>query len=391
MRIGYRFKITCIIVILCNSLLLTGCWDRVEVNDLALILAFAVDKEEDGLYRMSVQLPLVSSLGGPSGGGGGTSGDKSYYVDSATGKTLREANNVLQSRMSRRLFYAHHRVIVIGEETAKSGLREILDVIARFPENRLTAYMVVAKGKGLDLLQAQPQFERFSAEAMRELIKMVGVAVTVKDIAQMLNTPGVDAYLPVLASVHSRPKGKSEEIQLIGFSMFRDDRMVHFLPLEHARGIRWFQPTFYSYSTVFDIKKNREISLQVNQGKMDISPAVRNGKVHFRINVHARAAVIEDHSGTDWGSVKNIRMLENKLAANISEGIRTTLQEMVQNQSDIAGLGLVLARKYPQLWKTSFRENWDKHLKEVTFEIRTNASIPIIGQTTENLTKEEMK
>ncbi|CAM5787822.1 MULTISPECIES: Ger(x)C family spore germination protein [Brevibacillus] len=391
MKRSSRFKIASIIVILIHSLLLTGCWDRVEVNDLALILAFAVDKEEDGLYRMSVQLPLVSSLGGPSGGGGGTSGDKSYYVDSATGKTLREANNVLQSRMSRKLFYAHHRVIVIGEETAKSGLREILDVIARFPENRLTAYMVVAKGKGFDLLKAQPQFERFSAEAMRELIKMVGVTVTVKDIAQMLNTPGVDAYLPVLASVDSRPKGKSKEIELIGFSMFRDDRFAHFLTLEHAKGIRWFQPTFYSYATDFDIRKNREISVQVNQGRMEITPIVRNGKVHFQINVHARAAIIEDHSGTDWGNSKNLRMLENKLAANISEGIRTTLQEMVKNQSDIAGLGLVLARKYPQLWKTSFRENWDKHLKAVTFEIRTRATVPNIGQTTENLTKEEMR
>lgn len=57
MKRSSRFKIASIIVILIHSLLLTGCWDRVEVNDLALILAFAVDKEEDGLYRMSVQLP----------------------------------------------------------------------------------------------------------------------------------------------------------------------------------------------------------------------------------------------------------------------------------------------------------------------------------------------
>lgn len=83
-------------------------------------------------------------------------------MDSAVGKTIREANSMIQSRMSRELYYSHHRMIVIGEQLAKEGMSDVLDIVARFPENRLTAYLVMTKGKGIELLNAQPQFERFS-------------------------------------------------------------------------------------------------------------------------------------------------------------------------------------------------------------------------------------
>ncbi|USG67720.1 Ger(x)C family spore germination protein [Brevibacillus ruminantium] len=390
MKKGDRVLPAFLVMTLLSTWLLAGCWDRVEINDRAWVLAFSIDKEADGQYRLSLQLPLVGSLGGPTGGGGGTSGDKSFYVDSAIGPTLREASNILQSRMSRQIYYAHHRVIIIGEDLAKSGLREILDIVARFPENRLTSYVVMAKGKGVDVLKAQPQLERFSAEAMRELVKLRGVTITVKDLAQMLNTPGIDAHLPVVEAVNSQPKGKQKEIQGIGYSVFRDDKMVYFLERNKSNTFRWFQPTFHFYSALIPIRKNKFVNVQVDQGKLSVKPIPKNDHVHFRMQVAARAKLIEDHSGLDWGDRKNIRMLEKKLAEQISGEIRQTLLETVnQHQSDPIGLGLILARNYPRLWKQKYRENWTDHLKNVTYEIHIRTSIQSVGQTTENLTEEE--
>ncbi|GJM76942.1 hypothetical protein HMSSN036_91580 [Paenibacillus macerans] len=52
--------------------LLTGCWDRIEVNDIAFVLGSSTDRE-DGLIRSTVQIALPSQLGGAGsqGGGGG--------------------------------------------------------------------------------------------------------------------------------------------------------------------------------------------------------------------------------------------------------------------------------------------------------------------------------
>ena len=54
----------------CVSILfLSGCWDRVEVNDLAIVTAAAIDKRDDNQIELSIQIFIPKSLS--SGGGQG--------------------------------------------------------------------------------------------------------------------------------------------------------------------------------------------------------------------------------------------------------------------------------------------------------------------------------
>lgn len=48
-------------------ILLTGCWDRTEINDIAFVVSSAIDKKKDQ-YRVAMQIPLVGQLGGQTGG-----------------------------------------------------------------------------------------------------------------------------------------------------------------------------------------------------------------------------------------------------------------------------------------------------------------------------------
>src|SRR5690606_35624618 len=118
---------------------------------------------------VSALIPLPGSLGGGTGGGGSTGGQKPYYIDSDTGRTVREANNKLQRRMTRYIFYAHRRVMLMSDTAAAQGLNLLFDSISRIPENRMSSYLLVSEGKAADVLGVQPKMERFSAEFMREL------------------------------------------------------------------------------------------------------------------------------------------------------------------------------------------------------------------------------
>ncbi|MFS0915780.1 Ger(x)C family spore germination protein [Brevibacillus sp. 179-C 1.1 NHS] len=381
--------VTRILVLSLCMFLVSGCWDRREVNDIAIVIAMAMDKEPDGRYRLSIQVPLVSSLGAQSGGGGGTSGDKSYYVDSAVGRTIREANNLIQARMSREIYYSHHRMIVIGEQLAKEGMSEVLDIVARFPENRLTAYIVMTRGKGIELLTAQPQFERFSGEAMRELVKMGGIKVSLKDVAQMLSTPGVDAILPVLAAVDSHPKGKSKEIEATGVGLFRHNKLVTIAKPKELTGLRLFQPNFTPFSVVLPLNKHEQLTIIYSKGRANINPEIRKGHVHFNIDLYASAVVTENMSNLDLEKEKNIRMLQAKLAEQINSGVKQTMQTIQRHRSDFIGLGITLSRNYPQEWRVRYRNRWNEELPKITYEIRTKVKMANFGQTTKNITQGE--
>ena len=64
----YFMKRILLLLSICVSILfLSGCWDRVEVNDLAIVTATAIDKSDDNQIELSIQIFIPKSLS--SGGG----------------------------------------------------------------------------------------------------------------------------------------------------------------------------------------------------------------------------------------------------------------------------------------------------------------------------------
>lgn len=108
--------------------LLTGCWDRMELEERAVVLGISVDtagpeaaQQEDeishlrGKYpvppqdmiRVSVQIALPGQIPlGPGEGGGGTGGksEDTVWVLDVVGHTLDDALMSLQQQISGRLF-----------------------------------------------------------------------------------------------------------------------------------------------------------------------------------------------------------------------------------------------------------------------------------------------
>lgn len=366
----------------------TGCWDRREVNDVAIVIAMSMDRERDGMIRLGVQMPLVSNLGGPSGGGGGTSGDKAFYVDSAVGRTIREANAIIQRRMSRHIYYAHHRVVVIGEELAKNGVSEVLDIISRFPENRLTAYVVLAKGKGIELLTAQPQFERFSGEAIRELVKAGTIPVTIKDLSQNVSSIGLDPILPVLIPVDSQPKGDSKEIEMVGVGIFRGDKLVKIQDLSALSAMKWFQLAFTPFTYVLQMEDKTRVSLDIYEGRSFIQPVLKPGHVHFHIKVKGLAVVTENMTSLDVSDRRIIVELQKRLNEKVSHNIEGVLEQMKRSNADTLGLGIAVARHFPKLWKEKYRDRWKEELSTFTYDVESDVEVTNVGQTSRNIMKE---
>ncbi len=84
---------------LCGIILLSGCWDRVEINDLAIITAAAIDATDDNQIELSLQvfIPKALGSGGGQGGGGGGGGGATTLLRSHKGINVSDAMSKLQS------------------------------------------------------------------------------------------------------------------------------------------------------------------------------------------------------------------------------------------------------------------------------------------------------
>jgi len=382
-------KLTLIALILTLPVTTTGCWDRLEINDVALVVAMGIDLEKDGQYRFSAQIPLPGQMGGAKGGGGGTGGTKSSYIDSDTGSTLREAAVKMQKRMSRRMIYGHYRVLVIGEDAARNGIGDMLDIVSRWPENRMTAYLVVAKGRALDLLNIQPKLERFSAEAMRELIKVGGfMPFTIKNIAQATGHVGADPIIPYLGKTKVQDQAKEpNEIEVFGYAQFRGNKMVDVFEGDASNGITWLRkrakPTFVSVKA-----KNDKMMFHLNRGKTNIVPTVdANDHVTFDVHISAKLVLVENLSSANIVNEKSFAEITADLKESIKQQVEKAVEIIQKNETDSGNFGYAVYRKYPRRWEQKYKSKWPEMMRTATFRVHVDAEIARNGLTFEKLVK----
>ncbi|TFB22154.1 Ger(x)C family spore germination protein [Filobacillus milosensis] len=119
--------------------ILSGCWNSRELDDLSISNAIGVDKI-NGEYMFTTQIINPSELSK------NVAGKRTVITTiDETGETIFQAWRKLTTESKSKLYFSHVRVLVIGEETAREGISEILDVLLRDHDFRSDFLLVVAK------------------------------------------------------------------------------------------------------------------------------------------------------------------------------------------------------------------------------------------------------
>jgi spore germination protein KC/spore germination protein len=368
-----------------SSLLLSGCWDRREINDVAFVLANSFDVDTNGKYRQGIIIALPGQMGGSTGGGGGTSGKNPYYIDAATGYPITEEANNLQRRMARVLNYSHRRVIILGEKLAREGIRFIIDILARYPQNRITTYFVVGQGSGEKLLKAKPHLERFSGEAIREILTLnPSGKVNLNEIWQKLSNPGIDMTLPVFTTQMSQKPNATEEVQIVGTALFSGQRMKGMVKDGEEQTILWLTKKIQRYSQIIQTEQKQKLALKIEKGTTKLEVISAHEPLHFRVNVNAEGSILENTANIDLADEKQLKRLEQIWSKTMKKDIDNVIHKMQEWKSDVMGSGYLLYQTHPKEWDR-VKNKWYKVFKEAKFDVRVGIQLRRVGQITENV------
>ncbi len=359
---------------------------------MAFVTAVAADRTEDGKYRVTVEVPLpgkISSVGNL-GGGGGASGKKAYFIDSTVGDTFRQANADEQRAMSRQLYFAHMRVFVFGEELARDDIAQVIDVMARVPQNRMTTYLLVSDGSGADVLNAESTMEKTPAEFLRELASQSERHPrTVKRVTEALLAEGEDPYMPVVSVIETAPgndTSKQSYVKLTGIAVFRGPKMVGMLKGREADGVLWAlgeikQPTV----TVAAPGGSGYVSVIVTRYRTRVAVQREGDRVSCRITVKAMGTLAENTSPYKYEETENLPKLEREASREIADEIASGMTALRELRADPVGLCNRVYRLYPSLWharKSDWRESLYAHIPvqvHVELDLRNtgNATSPV--------------
>ncbi|MEK4534590.1 Ger(x)C family spore germination protein [Peribacillus sp. FSL K6-1552] len=378
---GHFRKSVLLFLGICGTIpLVSGCWDRVEINDLAIVTAAAIEKKEDNQIELSIQVFIPKSLssGGGQGGPGGGGGVPTTLVRSEKGSNISDALSKLQSKIPRKIFWGQCKVFVFGEKVAKEGIKEHLDFLLRHPQPRERAYVYVSKGKAKPILDSLPPLETYSGEVMRELTDLhIGMRVTLQNLDEMLTGKSHAAALPLIDIL---PPGKGQKkLQgipyIVGAAVLNKDKMTGTMTEKETRGILWLRDEIESYTVTLKPKGEKgEISLNPVSAQVKLVPQIQNKKWKLLVKVNTEGTVIQNGTNLILSSPKALKDAERSYQKEIEKRIEMAFLHTQNKKADIIGLGKEFYRKYPKQFN-KIENHWNEKFEEIEVEIDVVAHI----------------
>ena len=137
-------KAVCTVLLCTVCAMFTGCWDKRELNELAIVLGVAIDKSEEGKISLIAQIARNSNKQGGNVGGDAM-GDFSNIA--YEGKDVFETLRRMTTVSSRQMYNSHNQLVLFEKEIAEEGMYDYIDFFARDNEFRYTMWLVISEGK----------------------------------------------------------------------------------------------------------------------------------------------------------------------------------------------------------------------------------------------------
>ncbi|WP_399632970.1 Ger(x)C family spore germination protein [Sporosarcina sp. SG10008] len=379
-----------IFVLLILSLTLTGCWDRRELNEIAITLALGIDKVDEE-FQLTAQVVVPSEVSMKQ-----SSGRSTVTLFQATGETIFEAFRKMTIDSPRKIYPGHLRMLVIGEELAKAGVGESLDLLSRDWELRSDFYVVVAKDKtAAEILNVTTPIESIPANKMFNTLKTseenwaVTKGVTLDELLGDLITDGKDAVLTGIQVFGNQEVGSSKQnvesitpaaqIQYDYLAVFRKDKLVGWLNESESKGYNYIIDSVKSTVASIPCPEKGKVSIEVIHSKSEMKGKINKGKpeVNVTIEVEGDVGAVECH--IDLTETKSIDALEKSYEKELKEIIHQTI-ETVQKQykTDIFGFGQAIHRSNPKKW-AKIKDQWDEKFTELTVNVEVDMKIRHTG------------
>ncbi|MFC0189191.1 Ger(x)C family spore germination protein [Fictibacillus aquaticus] len=359
------------------SLLLTGCWDQVQLNQTKLIKAGGFDYTKKGKVRTIAAIPQVQP-------GSREEGKEISQVFEATGNTARQSRHNLDRRIAERVDASKNLIIVLGKEAAKKDIYSILDVFYRDPKSALNAKLAVSSKKASDVVSMKFQEPNIATgnlgEYLYDLIASAEDAshvpeVSIQTICPVMFDPGQDFALPYFEPLE-------KELNVSGVALFHNHvfagtikgpKSILFNLLNATQSSKSISTTRKLPNAKGD-GPAKSVTLIVKKAKRKLKVSVKpDNSVSAKIDLNLTISIGEFPSKHTTDK-KGLKLVESQLNEVLTKEAGEIIKTLQGFNSDTFGIGRQLIAFHNDTWQAIDKKNY---FKKVDFN--TNVTVKIMN------------
>ncbi len=384
----WKRKVSLVCLAICLALL-SGCWDRKELDEMALVTGLGVDLTENGMVNLTMQIskPDVESggsggggLGDSSEGGGGGGKGSNFLVTQKAANGINQSLREFFNIYSRQVFLEHKQVIVFGREMAEHGLIEWFDFFARDNETRLDVLMFVADGTAHEVLSLTPPIEKLPSEHLVRLEanqRLTSEGYTT-DLLTVMQEMLCKSQATAIGYVTIVDDSGTTSISLAGLAVLKRGRMVGVMDEKETFGYRLLKnevtdgliPVYTPHGAAF---------LEVESSKTKIKITFDGDIPHANVKIiqHVSLSELRGHTTLSLQELNNV-IIEHAKAV-VVDFVASSFWKAKELNADIFSFAHSIYTHNFKKWK-EIQHRWDELFPQMTMDIEVDLRMDTVGR-----------
>lgn len=364
---------------LLSFLVLPGCWDKREIEQIGMIAGIALDQGEDtSSHRIKMTQQFVNTTLGSKEGV-----TKGYFNLTDEGSNIFEVIRRTSTRTDRSPYYTHLKVIVLSDKvTSAAQLLDLMNFFQRDHEMRRTVRLYFSKGPAITVLEKStenkeiPAFNIFYKSRNHYKTLEMPRQITLGEMSVNLSS-----QLSFLVQVIDLSNGS--EMQGAAVVSGKKKRLIGWLNKEEVSGINWVLGTKSGSKggvmTVADKKTKKDMIYEVDHISTKIEPKVEGEQITFHVSIDSEGRLGEDWTVNDALDEDFIKKTDELIADEVKRVAEQAVAKIKDTYKvDVADFGEQLRIKDYKQWK-KVKNDWDEAFSRSNVEIEAKVHIREFG------------
>lgn len=387
-----RFRRFVSLLLIC--ILLSGCWDKVEIDRKSIVSIMGIDVGEDvgkqkeiakfkptepytalDMKKLHVVFgaPDISKLGPDKGG----TAENIYLT--ADGYSMQDAIGKAALKSSRDIKFSHTKLLVLSSTLMENSdiAKEVIDYLQREPSLNRMMYVVLAEGKAEEYIKLKPDMEKNIEGYITGLVENSDrnesiLPITLNEFLILLSENG-NALLPRM----SMEKNK-KQLKVDGVSIIKNYKLKGALTASQTGNLEMLRGTLKGGKRVTFLN-GHPVDFMIDGVDRKISVDNTNGKLTFNINVRLEGEIKDYYTDNSIFSKEKLKELQN----NFNKSIKKECEQVVkltQQEFEVDPIGVreYIEKFHPTIFKER-KDNWDEAYKNSIINVNVDTNIRRIG------------